>query len=1858
MVTLIHRISEVAKQDPERVALLDTEGRVVTFAEFLEQVSAFGFALRELGVTPASRVGLLGFQGLQIPLVILATMSCAVAAPLNPALREADLRRERENLELDFLITPPALTVHKTAASEIPLPSAQQGALVLTTSGTTGQPKPVLLTHTNLSAAVGAIARVLELTESDRCLGLLPLFHIHGLSALLATLCSGGSFLETGGLDEEQFPRWLSTLGPTWTTAAPVHYHRIARLGRSAEKHSLRFLRSASDAMPVSLIHCLEQLYQVPFIEAYGMTEAAPLIASTPLPPGTRKPGSVGMPVGVELEIRNDQGQTLAVGMEGEIVVRGPNVAVDGWLLTGDLGRFDSDGYLYLTGRRRDMINSGGEKIAPREIEEVLLGHPAVAQAAAFPVPHATMGESPEIAVVTSAGSDTLTSADLEDLELTLRRFLSRRLAHFKIPQRFHFPQALPATTSGKVLRRALSGAEPGSSQALSPGRTSHVRTRLSRIWEEVLECDSPSPEDNFFALGGHSLAAAQVINRIKEEFDLELPLVTLFEHPTLKSMTHAVEQNVVEPSRELSLSQQSIWFVDKRDGPDPVYNVSAALRLEGDLDYPRLQRALQHLVGRHQSLRSRVAMDGTGRPRLVETAQLECAVPRETVSHEELEQALQQELNMPFNLAEGPLFRCRLFQTQGRVAVLAFTLHHLICDGWSRDILQRELAQLYAGLQPDEACSGVDWADEEAQWLSSPQARCSRSYWMERLTDMRPLQLPFTSVAELPARPESFEFELSSEQWQHIRTLGEAQEATAFVVILAALSVVLSRYSIGGDVCVAAPVANRHSTRLESLVGQLANLVMIRTNLSDSRDLSSSVERTREAVLEALEHQRYPFEELLREVRPRRDSIGHPLVQVLLAYQNTPGSESYQWADGLTAYPLEQRTSGSKFDLTLYLKPHREGARGSWNFDSQRLDRQFVSELHENFLRVLGPEEAGKLPERPCVIQLFEEQVLRSPQQTALLQGDTRLTYEELDEIANRAASRLAKEGVGEGTLVGLCMPRIPAYVIAVMAIWKCGGAILALNPDIPSKRLEEIVSRVRPGLILVSGERSFQSDGTRCLEVMELLSEGPATWKPSFTPRRDSLAYLMFTSGSSGEPKGVRVSHANLAWYVPTLAQRLVVKAGDRYLHTAPFSFSSSMRQLLLPLCIGATLVLAGEEERRDPHKLVSTVERSGVTVMDLVPSHWRLCLEALKRSRPESLRLLLSASEPLPWTLATGMLECGSVEVVNMYGQTETSGIVCTHLVKSKECGLPGLVPLGRPLSGMRATLSQQGELVVEGPGVAPGYWPQEDFHGCFHSGDLARIEQDDILYFVGRLDDLIKVRGYRVHPAEVEQRLLEEPAVRQAAVFARDSRLHANLVLDPDVPEGFETTLRERLREQLPGYMIPSVFNRVGELPRTSSGKLSRSALPETSDTEQLLCDIWAETLDLPSVKPGDNFFDLGGDSITSVRMVELARLAGVRLSLGDIFKHQTVAELARALGPELHDEATDVVRLPVAQVRRAAQDFLVAAGLEAAGAQAVVEVQLESSLRGQPTHNLRDLRRYAARLKKGTLNGRPHIRVERQTAFSALIDGDNAPGQWVATVAMEKAIEKAKASGLGLVLARRSNHFGAAGHYPWLAVRQGLIGLCTTNGPLILAPTGGVTPTFGNNPIAVGIPNPDGTPVILDMALSVAPRGKIGLQLRQGRPLEEGWILDEHGRPSTDLADLAAGLAVPIGEHKGYGLALVMEMLAGVLSGAGFGWAHSREAAKSQASHADTGHLFLVIDPEVFQARALFQGRVAQLLEQVKGGRRAPGVDEILIPGELEMKAREHNLIAGVPLTPDTFRELSPFLESARGEKST
>ena len=1231
-------LREQARQIPDAVAIVAPGREPLTYAGLLEQVENAVRTFHQLGLERRDRVALVLSNGPEIAVCFVALASAFICAPLNPASRTNEFDFYLSDLKAKALIVEagsdsPARTVAmrqsipvielspamQTAgvfnltcpkapvAFEDGFGPAEEVALILYTSGTTSRPKMVPLTHSNLLASAGNIAAGLRLTRKDLCLNVMPLFHIHGLvGALLSSVVAGGSVVCTPGFNAEEFLQWLEVFRPTWYTAVPTLHQAIVGCTQAAPRrivHSLRFIRSCSAPLPAKLSTALEETFGVPIIEAYGMTEAAHQVASNPLPPSERKMGSVGRAAGPDIAIADGAGVLLPIGHIGEVMIRGKSVmsGYDGdratntasfigeWFRTGDQGYLDSDGYLFLTGRLKEVVNRGGEKISLAEIDAVLLEHPQVFQAAAFPVPHSTLGEDLAAAiVVVDRGLVT---------EPMIREYLFERLAAFKLPTQIYFVDNLPKSSTGKIQRTKL--AEIFARKALAADQCrpelekgyvaprTPVEEMIAEIWAEVLKLDTVGVHDNFFDLGGHSLLATQATSRICQALKVEVPLRALFERPTVAELAKRIEEAaredetpstppLVPVSRDkdlpISFSQQRLWFLDQYEPNSSVYNIPSALRLRGSLNVAALEQSLNELIRRHESLRTTFSTVNA-EPVQVFAPSVEFALAvvdlrdhPESEREEEARQLAREEAGRPFDLARGPLFRSKLLRLDEDDYVLLLTMHHIVSDGWSTGVLYRELSVLYRAFVkgessplPELPIQYGDYAVWQRQWLQGKVLESQLSYWRKQLEDIPgvlnlPTDRPRPAVQSFRGKRQSIE--LSRELTQGLKALSRKQGVTLFMTLLVAFQTLLYRYSGQEDVVVGSPIANRNRAEMEGLIGFFVNTLVLRTDLSDTPTFRELLQRVRKTALEAYEHQDLPFEKLVEELQPERSLSHSPLFQVMFVLQNAPSTALT--FEGLSASPVRIGAETAKFDLTLSMSETVEGLRGSLQYSTDLFDGatiarmsghlqtllegiaanpdQRISQLpiltqaEEHQLLVEWNDTQRSYPSDKCIHELFEMQVEKTPDAVAVTFEDQQLTYRELNIKANQLAHHLRKLGVGPEVLVGVCMERSLEMVVALLGILKSGSAYLPLDPAYPEERLRFMLedSRVE---VLLTMKKTVEDRGWR------IEDSDPQS---SILERRIQIVCLdrdaPIIEAQSVDNPNIRVDSENLAYVIYT--------------------------------------------------------------------------------------------------------------------------------------------------------------------------------------------------------------------------------------------------------------------------------------------------------------------------------------------------------------------------------------------------------------------------------------------------------------------------------------------------------------------------------------------------------------------------------------------------------------------------------------------------------------------------------------------------------------------------------------------------
>ncbi len=1416
---------------------------------------------------------------------------------------------------------------------------------------------------------------------------------------------------------------------------------------------SLRLVAVGTEqALPERMAEWLELAGdRVRFCNAYASTEATVTALIHEPGPGSLARARAGHRVPVGFPIRNCRAYILdanlepvPVGVPGDVYIGGPNVS-RGYLdwpertaasflpdpfaaeagygpgarlyRQGDRGRYLPDGQIECMGRSDDLVKIRGFRIEPGEIEAVLARHPAVKDCVVL-VREEGPGGRRLVGYAAPVPGQPATPEELKS-------YLKETLPEYMVPAALVILETLPLTLNGKVDRRALSRIElPEDLDKSAAGDLrSPVEDLVAGIWAELLRRDWVGPHQNFFDLGGHSLLATQVISRIREALGVELPLRTLFERPTVGGLAAAVEaarraeEGLVAPpvlpaprDRPLvcSFSQQRLWVLDKLLPGSPAYNIPVAVRFAGPVDLGFLARALDGLVRRHESLRTTFAPGADGQPVQVVAPPGPLPMPpivdlrglgAELREPEALD-ALVGESVMPFDLDRGPLLRLYLFRLADEDLLLHFTLHHIVSDGASISLFIRELITLYAAVArgaapalPELPVQYADFAAWQRGWLQGEVLERQLAYWRERLAGA-PAAISLPADRPRPAVQTSngarHYLHLPAGLVRRLETLGRRERSTLFMTLQAAFNVLLGRWSAQEDVLVGWPIAGRNRGELEGMIGFLANILVLRTDLAGEPSFRELLARVREAALGAYGHQDLPFEQLVEELRPERHLSHNPLFQVFFVLHHATGGGASLPGIAVSVPGIDNRTS--RGDLLVSLSETRDGLAGFFEYNTDLFDAATMERMARHFAALLegaadAPEAAaGALPmlagdELRQIVegwndtaaafpadlgvhQLFEARAAADPGAVALLfdgGGEGReepeaWTYGELNAEANRLARHLRGRGVGPESLVGLCVERTPAMVVALLAILKAGGAYVPLDPTYPAERLAYVLADsgakvliTHPDLRYIFPEDGPEDgpDGGR--EVIELdpVSGAPAEWSgesPEDLPPLagpENLAYVIYTSGSTGRPKGVEVRHRGVVNFLATMARRPGLAAADILLAVTTISFDIAGLELYLPLAAGARVVLASRDTAADGALLAAAIGRHGITAMQATPATWRLLLAAGWPGSP-GLKVLCGG-EALPRELAVQLLDRVG-ELWNVYGPTETTIWSTVDRVLPGELQ-EGAAPIGRPIANTSTLILDRGlrpvpagpagELYIGGAGVARGYhgrpeltaerfipdpWGSEPGARLYRTGDVARYLPSGRIAYLGRADHQVKVRGFRIEPGEIEAALARHPAVRQAVVLARedtpgDPRLVAYFVL----AEGQAASvgnLRAALREELPDYMIPSLFVPLAALPLTPNGKVDRKALPATNGprletgrehvppegpVQERLAAIWSEVLRLERVGATDNFFELGGHSLMAMQVLARVQEAfGIELPLRTMFDNPTVAALAEAI----------------------------------------------------------------------------------------------------------------------------------------------------------------------------------------------------------------------------------------------------------------------------------------------------------------------------------------------------------------------
>nr|WP_254330414.1 non-ribosomal peptide synthetase [Corallococcus exiguus] len=1641
MLPPVHQLVERRATELSSQIAVASRARSLTHAALNAHANRVAHALIARGSGPDVLVGVCLPRSAELVASVLGVLKAGAAwLPLDPSAPPERLRYMAVSAGARFVIgTGPA--VERLAADGIQIlapealelqlfPDVNPGvtvqpdhlAYVIHTSGSTGLPKGVMISHRALSAFTEYHLDTFGLSPADR-IGVVasPGFDAFVMT-LLPSLAAGARLElppdEETRLSPQRLQDWLLARDITCIFLPTPLAERALPLSWP-ESCALRLILTGGDRLH------LHPRPGLPFqlVNGYGPAECTIYSTSGVVPPGDASTGerlpSIGRPIGgVEVHVLGPELRPVADGESGELFIGGPGLArgyvgspdltADRFIpdpfsrfggerlyRTGDMGRRLPDGSLEFHGRSDRQVKVRGIRIEPAEITAALLTHPHVGAAHVM-----ARSEGQDVFFVAwFAPKDARAVPGTEQLREHLRAWLPEAM----LPRTFVVVDALPLGPNGKVDAQALPTPEAHAtrSSAYVAPRT-ELERGLVQVWQEELCLERIGIEDDFFELGGHSLLATRITARVAEVLSLPLSLTELFAHRRISQLANMLEPRravpvkdalppvvrVADPERApLSVQQEQVWFLQKLSPGSISYQAQTTLRVLGGLDLPVLERALTEITRRHELLRTTYEeVDGRPWQRVLPVTPVQVplvdlsGLPSVEREHRR-EEALRQELRRPLSLFEPPLVRWTVVRLAPDDHELVLVEHHVVHDGVSFSVLMRELDALYnaylrgeSSPLPELPVQYRDFATWQREALDGPAMKAQLDFWRTRLAGA-PEVLPLRTDHPRP-RVQTFNgdllrLELPPALPGALRAFCQQEGVTLFNALFAAFATLLHRYTGEQDLCIGSAFAARAGVRnIENVIGMFVNAVVLRCDVSGAPSFRELVRQVRDLTVAAAEHQTYPFLKLIEGLGVKRDPSRNPLVQAMFSFHDSAVRSPRLGDASCTIF--ERGNGSSKVDLDVVAIPHagrhlgdreRGDARISliWEYNRDLFDRSTMERMAAHFLRLLEAAVASpgmpvsRLPmladaERqgllangstkhvsadPPVHQQVLAQALRTPDAVAVRDETGALTYVELVRRATLIAEHLHAHGVGVESVVGVCAPRGPEFVTAELGVMLSGAAFLPLDPEHPAERIALILGDAGVRQVITTGLLAERLPATVKRVRIESF-HGPGTPQGGLPTevRPGQRAYVMYTSGSTGVPKGVVVEHGALAHLVGWHRRAFGLEPRSRTTLLYSPAFDPSVAELWPALTAGATLHVPGQDVRLSPERLQAWLLSERITFTDL-PTALAERLVALPWPASCDLRTVLAGGDRLHARPVPGL----PWRLFNQYGPTETT-VTATSGEVLPSGPVETLPAIGQPIDGTTAYVLDAelqpvptgvaGELYVGGAGVARGYLNRPNLTAAsfvpdpyaahpgsrmYRTGDRVLCRPDGILEFLGRMDAQLKIRGFRVEPAEVAVRLRTHPGLAEAHVRAwsppgGSPQLVGYLVPLAGQPLPTPARLREHLAHELPAYMIPSAYVELKALPLSHGGKVDERALPEptpgtqaprvplANEAERRIATIWCETLRLEHVGAEDNFFDLGGHSLLLAQVQYLLKhRMGHDVPMVTLFEFPTVRALA-------------------------------------------------------------------------------------------------------------------------------------------------------------------------------------------------------------------------------------------------------------------------------------------------------------------------------------------------------------------------
>lgn len=1527
-------------------------------------------------------------------------------------------------------------------------------ALIQFSSGSTGDPKGVILTHENLLTNVAAILKCAEVKPWESTLSWMPLTHDMGLIG-----CHLSPIVNN--MMQINMSTELFVKHPTlWLKKANEHRVNILQSPNFGYKYFLNWFKPeiAKDwdlscvriiyngAEPINADLCEEfinslveyKLSKDVMFPVYGLAEASLAVTYPPLSEKFQtiklnreflnigkkvqevvsdNNGTTFVYVGCPVEncsvrICDEQNNIMDEDMIGIIQIKGKNVTKgyfnnseateavltsDHWLNTGDLG-FIRKGQLVVTGRKKDIIFVNGQNYYPHDIERTVERIEGVKEGTVVACGAFSKEENREnvcVFVLFKKEPDKFVPLALE-----IKEFVSSEIGiqiDNIIPVR-----KIHKTTSGKVQRyKYKAGFESGEfTEVIQKLEVAHneffaqrkleepdndTQIKLCEIFKTFFNIDNVGVNDSFFELGGNSLMASQMVSMVYKELGVKIPMTELFLRPTIKLMSEYIDE--VEKSiyssmtkadgnkayYELSSAQKRLYILQDIEAGGIMYNMPGAMIVEGAFSLHRMEDAFRKLILRHESLRTSFhCIDVVPYQKIHNNVEFSLLYKE---SNEDEIDTLIKSFIRPFDLEVLPLMRAEVVKVREDKHYLLFDMHHIISDGLSINILIKELSSLYSGVElSDLKFQYKDFAQWQNKLIEKGDLKGQQSYWVEKFSG----EIPTLSIPTDFSRPKAQSFEgdriyseIQSDLTSKLTTFAKETNATLYMVLLAAFKVLLFKYSGQQEVVIGTPIAGRTRIESENIIGMFVNTLAIKSVLEGNVTFREFLAHVKTAVLEAFDNQDYQFEDLIEKLSIRRDISRNPLFDVMFTLQNMENVNME--IEGLRFKRHIVDFKVAKFDLSL--DAYEENGKLSFELEYctalfkretvERMIAHFTNILHDvvvnpdirfsevNMMsdqdkqRIIKSFNSNKMAYdfSKKLHEIFEENVASNPLKTALVFGEEKISYLDLNEKTNRIAWFLRSKGIEKGSLVGVLLERSPLIVESILAIWKAGGAYIPIDISYPINRKLEILADSSAHTVItlsgfVDGEfREKYKNQIICLDKVENeLAEQPVE-NLNISTDINSLAYVLFTSGSTGKPKGVMIEHEGMLNHIFAQRDELKLKDDLVFAQNASHCFDISVWQFFAALVLGGTTVIYPNDIILEPAKFLQKVIEDGITLLEVVPSYLMALIDCMEdnAARFKNLQYVMVTGETVKPNVVKRWFEIyPHIKMVNAYGPAEASDDIAQLIMDTIPENMD-TIPIGTPLNNINIYITDNymnlcpigvvGEICVSGVCVGRGYinnlektkevfmddpFCEEKNIKLYKTGDLGKWLPDGTIEFVGRKDYQVKVRGFRIELGEIESVLTNYKDIKDAVAVVHEDEKGNSLICAyycADRPLDIEI-VKEYLSGYVPDYMVPAYFVQLDNLPLSPNGKVDRKALPlpkvnqkkdyvaPENNIEEKLAEIWKDILKLDEISINDDFFAIGGHSLRAAGLsARIFKELSVKVATRDVFIYPTIRQLA-------------------------------------------------------------------------------------------------------------------------------------------------------------------------------------------------------------------------------------------------------------------------------------------------------------------------------------------------------------------------